>query len=256
MSTIRRSAATSTSTSDTPAMRPPTRESTGGPTRHIGSPGAGIRALLKRHAETRSNAYPEVKADETKRVIAFVDDDMFAAWYFHWVERVAKGKRKSWLCLANPSAGDFVGGDPDDERGCPLCEVNDPDMKKPQFKAAFNVVALHDWDKADPEVAVLECGVTLAGLITDAAESDRTKPINRPDVAFVLSRTSTGEGSNAKYTFQLPPIKTRDVEEDFSVQPLSDEQRADLLKTRYTKEAVVKIDTYEDLRELVEELYG
>jgi hypothetical protein len=247
--TTRRSATTDDGAT-TRHLRPPGRSDSPTPLRRVGAPGAGIKALLKKHATTRTGAYPEFKPDETERVVQMIDDDMIAGYYFHWVEE-ADG-RKSFLCLANPSEDNFIGGD--GERGCPLCEC-DKITKAPQFRAIFNVVELSDWDKKHPEVAVLETGVTLAGLIADAAESARSGPINRDDIAFAVKRTSSGEGVKRKYTFQFTPIKTRDLVEDYGVQALTDEQRADLLTRRYDA-VIVKRDTFEDLANLVDDLYG
>ena len=82
-----------------------------------------------------------LKVEEDSQIIKFLDDEPFAIWRQHWVER--KGQ-KSFVCLSEI-----------DERGCPLCDAG----LRSSIRVAFNVVLLSSSDK--PAIRSYEVGARV-----------------------------------------------------------------------------------------------
>ncbi|MEU4534307.1 hypothetical protein AB0G15_05485 [Streptosporangium sp. NPDC023825] len=254
MATIRRHGSTTDAAPTTTTnRRPANRHDSSRPGRPgiTGGRGALARAIT-RHQETKVvGGYKNFKLGVDEQVFAFADSDAIASYFYHWVNG-AEG-RKSFLCLDFDSDEDFIGREEGDERKCPLCKIGD----KKIFRALFNVIALPE-EGEEAEVSVLECGITLAGLILDYAESERIKDqggLNGPNIYWEISRKESGAGDKKKYTFNLSAVKERDLMEDFGLQPLTAEQREELQDNLYTAD-IVRRDTYEDLEELVSALHG
>lgn len=173
-----------------------------------------------------------LQVTDQPQIIAFLEDEPYACYREHWVKRDGK---QSFFCHGDE---------------CPLCEVITD--RKPQLRALFNVVSFAD---GDPKVVTLRAGRQLVDLITDWAESKRTSPINREDIYWAISRIETGTGANKRYQYKLTPVKKRDLEEDHGIEPLTDQERAELMKQLTTEESVY-IDSIEDLEELAAEIAG
>lgn len=71
-----------------------------------------------------SNYAQRLKVSEDVQVIKFIEDEPYAAWHQHWVERDGQ---KSFVCIREL-----------EERGCPICELGN----RPSQRVAFNVVLL------------------------------------------------------------------------------------------------------------------
>lgn len=160
-------------------------------------------------------------------LIKFLDDGPFAVYKMHWLNW--RDGKKSWNCL--------------DKDGCPICDMTGD---KPRQQALFNVVEFPEDD--DPRLVVWTTSQTTAGTIRDLSKS-KSGPIDRDDVYFSVTRS--GKGKKTKYTLQ--PIKERDLEEDWEVQPLTEEELDAFYEEAYDDE-IVYWNTKRELREIAEEM--
>lgn len=180
-------------------------------------------------AETSDFAF-ELKVTDEEQVIAFLEDEPVVAWAEHWIER--KGK-KSWVCLKSFGK---------DEK-CPLCNMGD----KPKAKTAYNVVLLDP--KEDPCNALLICGPRLEGVVAKAYNSKAGGGQGCLTEGY-YAISSNGKGGQTNYT--MPPIKERDLDEDFQIAPLTDKEFTKLEKGMYD-ETAVPTQSYKQLREIADE---
>lgn len=183
---------------------------------------------VRKHKEESSSYASNFKVSDEEVLVKFLDDAPFVTYYQHWLQEL-DGK-KSFVCS---------GAD------CPLCEIGD----EPRFLAAFNVADLRD---GEPEVKVWEASPQPAGEIQEMAKNARFKPINRDDLYFAVSRK---KGKNGFWSYTLVPVKDRDLEDDWDIEPLTGDELDDLMDKRYD-ESIVRISTREDLLDVVEELNG
>lgn len=119
-----------------------------------------------------------------KSLIKFLEDESFASYRQHWVEK--KGK-KSYICIG---------------KGCPLCANGDT----PSPKFAFNIYSFET-----SEVKALIAGPMLLDVIEDAVEDTKTKQLT----SGFWSISRSGKGNKTSYA--CTPVKPRDLEEDWGV---------------------------------------
>lgn len=151
----------------------------------------------------------DLKLEQNEEILLhFVDPEPYDVYAQHWIER--SGKR-SFTC----------GEDAHEE--CPLCDVGD----KPSAQVAFNVISLADPD--EPALYRWVVGVKLANMIQEFAEDKKTSPINGINQYFAVKRTK----KNNSWNTAIVPVKARDLEEDFEVTPLTQEEIDDLAKEAY-----------------------
>lgn len=129
-------------------------------------------------------------------VIKFVEPEPFDSYAEHWVPQ--KGKQ-SFTCAGED---------------CPLCEVG----HRPNAKICFNVISLENPEK--PELKRWRTGVQIAENIKEFAVDKKTKPLDREDYYYEVKRTTT---KNDKTVTSITPIKTRDLDGDYDIEPLTDE---------------------------------
>lgn len=147
----------------------------------------------KEEADSNSRFPERFKPDEDPRLIKFLDPAPFTAFAQHW------HAKRSYPCPA-----------PEEE--CPICDLTGD---RPQKQFGFNVLDLEDPD--DPQVKVWWVGVRVAGQIKKFAEEKKTAPVDRSDLYWEVSRSGTG----SETTYSLLPIKARDLEEDWEMEPVS-----------------------------------
>jgi len=153
--------------------------------------------------------YPiDFKFSEEPVLVKFLEDQPFASYEQHWIER-PKGK-KSFVCLGN---------------NCPLCDVLGD---KPRGKFAFNVVVLTGEAQG---LQILTAPPTLARLIRKAHEDERKGPLSKE--FWEVSRMGTGPTTN----FTLNFVRGRDLAEEWK---LNDELVQELVAAAvpYTAEVV------------------
>lgn len=120
--------------------------------------------------------------DGVETLVKFLDDEPFASYKEHWIER--KGK-KSFMCLGS--------------NACPLCKVGDI----ARGKTAFNIAVLSG---DEVEVQALVCGPRLLKQIETLHKGK-----NGPLTTHYWSLTRTGKKSETSYPMQV--VKARDLED-------------------------------------------
>jgi hypothetical protein len=170
--------------------------------------------------------YRRLSIEDGPIIIAFLEPEPFAHFFRHWVQ-TSEGRRGR-VCIGDD---------------CPLCNIGD----SPKPVMLFNVV-----DMDDQQVNVWELGKDAAKKVEkryDALEA-KDKHLNDPGTYFAVARTKK---SNGFYEYSVDPVKERDLEEDWNLQPLSDDDIEDLLGNLYGDE-IVKVSTISELREFADNL--
>lgn len=170
----------------------------------------------------------EFRVSDTPVPIKFLEDEPFAVFYQHWIERSGK---KSWRCL---------------EQKCPLCDdLGD----KASAKVGFNIVSLEDPEK--PEVCIWYVGKKVADLIKAKHKDKKTGPLSREDMYFVVQRT----GKKGSYQTSLESLKARDLDEDWDVQPFTEDELDEFFEDAADEDAV-EFHTKSKLQEIADEALG
>jgi hypothetical protein len=132
---------------------------------------------------------------------------------------------------------------------CPICANGD----KPQAKFCFNIVDFTDPE--NPINSVLIVGFKLSNVLEKMAKDKRTAPLNREDLYFAVHKTG-GEGSRGRRggTVQtnFNPVKERDLEEDFNVQPLDEKELDAFVSDAYKWEDVAPKISMKKLQEIAD----
>lgn len=167
-----------------------------------------------------SNYAQRLKVSEEVQIIKFLDDEPFAAWHQHWVERDGQ---KSFICLRDL-----------EERGCPLCEIG----ARPSQRVSFNVALLTVGTK--PVVRSFEVGPRVVDQLRNLNKAPQTGPLTKH--YWAVSRT--GKGATTSYNLQV--VRERDLKEEWSIDPITEEGMPKLREERYDA-SIIKVPTYADL---------
>jgi hypothetical protein len=130
------------------------------------------------------------KVPEEEQVIMFLEDDPYASFLQHWCDWVPKGHKMSYICSQDD---------------CPLDDVDTPTAR-----VRFNILALGDV----PVHWTYECGMTITDTLDKYAKGE---PL--AGRYFAISMV----GDKTKRT-QIRPVKVRDLEEDWKITPLSEDE--------------------------------
>ena len=132
-------------------------------------------------------------ADEgEEQIVRFLDVEPWA-YNQHWVTRTGK---QSFPCLGND---------------CPLCDIG----VKVSQKIVYTLLNL---SKDEPTVQALEVSPTLDDLLQGYHDNKKTGPLDR--LYWSLSRTKAEKSSSyVKYNYSFLPVKERDLEEDWDIDP-------------------------------------
>lgn len=172
-----------------------------------------------------SNYAQRLKVSEESQVIKFIDDEPFAAWHQHWVERDGQ---KSFVCIRDL-----------EERGCPICELGN----RPSQRIAFNVVLLSIG--ATPVLRSLEVGPRVVDQLRNLNKAPQTGPLTKH--YWAISRT--GKGATTSYNLQV--IRERDLSE-WKLEALTEETIAKLSQDKYDS-SIIKVPTYAELLAIASE---
>jgi hypothetical protein len=164
--------------------------------------------------------------DKKPQLIKVLQDEPFAAYRQHWIPK----KNRSYICL-KPIDGE-----------CPLCDIGD---KPNSSKTLFNVVELSQPDK----VLVWQAGAMAAGELEDASEDDRWDGLSDPKLYFEVY----SKKKNDKTEHKVNVVRSRDLAEDWDVDPLSKSELDDLTDHLFDEE-FVRIPTQDELAEVADEL--
>jgi hypothetical protein len=208
-----------------------------GRSRRSGTRGFGSYSSKKRSGDYADDFKPK---DNEPVLIKILDDEPFDSYNQHWIDEMKKGERKSYVCLDD----DYFG--PEGKRDeCPLCAIGDT----PRTIALFNILNLSDPRK--PEVQVWAAPPTVADTFERAANEKKTSPLNREDVYFEVELVK----SKSKYTWSIVPVKGRDLQEDFDIEPFDADELEEFSKDLFEdRTAVTKVDDYDTLAEIADDL--
>jgi hypothetical protein len=194
----RRQLPTTTASGDT---APAKREAVSGRVVSTGAGGetqmAGWDAMEKAASASGSDMY--LKVDDKPQVIKVVGDGPFDVYNSHWIDEIEDGS-KSVRCWGTPD--------------CPLCKIGD---KAKRFSACFDVISLDDPDT--PVMKVWEAGIKVARQLKEIATDDKRGPLNREDIYFTIKK----EQKKKSVEYTLERVKSRDLYEEYDVEPLTDE---------------------------------
>jgi len=151
------------------------------------------------------------KLTEQIQVIKFLEDDSYANFTRHWIERRTPTGRsnRSYTCLKNFKKK----GVPLE---CPLCEVGD----KPQSVVAFNIALIGD--DGVPILKTFDCGPKLFNIIENYARDPKVAPLSK---GFFLASRSGKQGT---VNYQIVPIKAHSLSDDYDIDAPSPEELAAL----------------------------
>lgn len=172
-----------------------------------------------------------LKISEDPIIIKFLEDEPYASFRQHWVERQGQ---KSFTCIADL-----------DPKGCPLCDAG----SRPATKFAFNVVLLEP--DTDPIVKSYEIG----NRVIDQLKNFHTDPRQGPLSKHYWAVSRTGKGTTSATNHQL--VKERDLEDEWAgITPLSESDLRNLMRDAYSPE-IIQIPDRKTLQTIVlEDLDG
>lgn len=160
-----------------------------------------------------------LKVAEEPIIIKFLEDEPYASYRQHWVERQGQ---KSFTCIADI-----------DDRGCPLCEVGN----RPATRFAFNVALITD---GDPSVKSYDVGPR----VIDQLKNFHTDPRQGPLTKNYWAVSRTGKGTTSATNHQM--VKERDLEDEWRVEPL-DEAGMRLMKKQAYSPEIIPVPKRKDL---------
>jgi len=176
-----------------------------------------------------SNYAQRLKVSEEVQVIKFIEDEPYAAWHQHWVERDGQ---KSFVCIREL-----------EERGCPICELGN----RPSQRVAFNVLLM---SVGGPSVLrSLEIGPRVVDQLRNLNKAPQTGPLTKH--YWAISRT--GKGATTSYNLQA--IRERDIAEEWKIEPLSEIIFAKHREEKYDS-SIIKVPTYAELLAIASEDLG
>jgi hypothetical protein len=136
-----------------------------------------------------SGDYPtDFKFTESARLIRFLEDEPFAVYKQHWVDR-SEGRR-SFVCIGAE---------------CPLCSIAGD---TPRPKVAFNIMVVSD---EEPNVQILTASTSLARQLQAAHEDPRRGPLGK----YYWSVSRIGKGLETSYT--IDRVKATDLAEEWEL---------------------------------------
>lgn len=162
-------------------------------------------------------------------VIKFLEDEPYASYRQHWVERSGQ---KSFTCIADI-----------DPKGCPLCDAG----SRPSTRFAFNVALL----SSDSEATIksYEVGPRVIDQLKNFHSDPRQGPLSKH--YWAVSRS--GKGATSATNHQL--LKERDLE-DWGLTALSEADVKSLRGKAYTPD-IIQIPSRKDLQQIaLEDLDG
>lgn len=173
--------------------------------------------------KARSSDYADkivVKNIKGEVLLKFLSDAPDFSYSLHWFDEM-KG-RKGWMCLKS--------ADPDAD--CPACDMGD----RPMPNACFNVLVLDE--DGDWNLKVLVAGKRLTGQIHGLSEG--RGGLSGPYWSLMAGPDGSGTGN-----FQR--VKDRDLDEDWDVEPLTEEELDDWIEDAHVLEDVEQIPSRKDL---------
>lgn len=166
-----------------------------------------------------------LKVSEDPIIIKFLNDEPYASWRQHWVERQGQ---KSFVCIADI-----------DSNGCPLCDAG----SRPSVRISFNVALLVAGE--DPVLKSYEVGPRVIDQLKNFHTDPRTGPLSKHYWAV----SKTGKGATTATAHQL--VKERDLEE-WGLASLTEDDLKSLTNKAYTAD-IIAIPSRKDLLSVADE---
>ena len=193
--------------------------------REIGGRGWAAHSRNKGRASKWNNPDEfRITEEDEQYLIKFLEEEPFFSYNQHYVREVYEGQ-KYFTCL---------------EDDCPLCEVG----HTPGYVDVYNIV---DMNGKDPVNKYWRCTSSPAEAIEKRAQKG---PVNADDLYFAVSKSP---GKNKVNQFYVDPVKARDVEDDWEIEALTDDELAAFEDELFDKD-VIKVDPLRALREAAEAL--
>lgn len=164
---------------------------------------SAARAII----DSTSSFAQAFKLTEQIQVIKFLEDDAYANYLRHWVERMTPTGRanRSYTCLKNFKKGGV-------QLDCPLCDAGD----KAQAVVAFNIALIGDDGVAT--LKTFDLGPKLFGIVENYTRDPKVAPLTKG--YFLASRS----GKKGTVNYQLVPIKPHSLSDDYDIDPPSPEE--------------------------------
>lgn len=192
------------------------------------SVGTGGWAGYKKVREQRTSKFPRFEVKDDAVVMRFAEAEPFAFIYRHWVDKTP------FTCIA----------DPDNEVGCPLCEVG----HKAKPVVFYNVITVSDcvlrvWEMtSEPTRQVQKQYDKLAAT---------GKTLDGTDYYFVVSKAKKDNGF---FEYDVEKVRASDLEDEARLEPLTEDEIAEAMKRGPFTDEIIYVNTKSDLREAVEKL--
>jgi hypothetical protein len=181
-----------------------------------------------RMIEQNSDFAQYLKITGEPTVIKVLDNAPYDNFVCHWIDEIQEGS-KSIRCWGNAD--------------CPLCRFGD---KPKKFSVCFNVITLEDPEH--PALKIWEAGVKIARQLKDISLDKKRGPLNRSDLYFTIYKTQKTQ-KNTEY--HLERIKDRDLQDEYGIDPLTDEQLERFFKERTVEPTKLALSAQE-MREIVQ----
>jgi hypothetical protein len=165
------------------------------------------------------------------QVIKFLQQMPFASFRRHWIQRLAG--RRAYTCLQSFN------------RDCPLCDVGD----RASAVSAFNIAVCGDDGEAT--LRAWDCGVRITQTLKTFANDQKVGPLDKRTLYFAVSKTESTNRQQANTL--VTPARERDLQEDYGIPPLTDDDIERLLEKAYTNE-VIQMNTVKELQAVADEL--
>lgn len=165
-----------------------------------------------------------LKVGEEPVIIKFIEDEPYASYRQHWVERSGQ---KSFTCIADL-----------DPKGCPLCDSGN----RPSTRFAFNVALLESG--TDAVIKSYEVGPR----VIDQLKNFHTDPRQGPLTKHYWAVSRTGKGTTSATNHQL--VKERDLEEEWNIDILTEADLRDLRAQSYGPD-IIQIPERKALQSIV-----
>lgn len=212
------------------------------PRRSRRSGARGFGSFEQKRAKASDRADEFKPGFDNKVLIKFLEEEPFDSYNQHWIEPqdLPSGvKRRSYICTDDEYYDD-KGWD-----GCPLCEIGE----SAKTYSLFNVLDLTNPRK--PEVKVWTAPPGVSDKLERASREKKTSPLNREDLYWEVELIKKSNKSE----WEIFPVKARDLQEDFDIEPFEADELDDFAQKLFpNREAVTKVDTYDDLAELADHL--
>jgi hypothetical protein len=169
----------------------------------------------------RSNRFSNpgrMQVKEKEVLLKFLEPEPFASYGQHWV-----GQR-SYTCGMNA-----------DYEKCPLCSVGNPT----RYLALFNVI-----DVDSGENRYWEVGPEATKTLMEFNEEARTSPLSKDGLYFAAKRFKKDNGF---YAFKIERVKEDDLDDEFGLEPLGDDELEEALEHLFAED-VVPVNTLAELK--------